>query len=178
MTKYFQLSHLVYGSAQSFVAIGAFFSPLLVVLMKRKFALLQSLVVARVLKLLPFLLLLLVVLSQNATSNNIYLIGLVAFCTVSFLGSLFNTTGFTFLQTFFQQRVDAQYLGRFTSIRYVCYSLAELVGMNVLGLLFESHVSFAIVMIVAGICLEALLLYVVKRMQRTSVDGVEFEKIG
>jgi len=162
-----------YGISQTFMLVGTLTSPLLVLYLKARYTDATSLFISRIGKIFPFSILLIlcstsviVFFKENITASVIF------FSLICFLGMLFNTSGFTFLNAYFQRRVPRDYLGRFASTRFFIYSILEPLGMNFFGFLYgRKDISAALVFLFIGSILEGILLL---RVRANEMNGKVF----
>jgi hypothetical protein len=150
---------------QSFIIVGTLASPVVVILLTKRFTDATSLKISRMGKIIPFAILLTAGLnyfSKYLTSHITLLV--IYFSIICFLATMFNTSGFVFLNSYFQRRIPSEYLGRFASVRFMLYSIAESIGINFFGLIYgKVPIVYPLLMILLGAILETLLLnYVCK----------------
>ena len=151
--------------AQSFIIIGTLTSPVMVLLLTKRFTDATSLKISRMGKIIPFAILLVAgfhCFSKYLTSNITLLV--IYFSIICFLATMFNSSGFVFLNSYFQRRIPSEYLGRFASVRFMLYSIAESIGINFFGLIYgKVPIFYPLLMILIGAILETILLnYVCK----------------
>jgi len=161
----FRGTEVMLGSVQTMLMCGALVSPIIVLILRKETSVLKSLLLSRTGKLVPFSLLLLLALPevQNVFKENLtYLVFFLG--GICFLGTLFNSAGFVFLNTYFQRRVRKDQLGRFSSVRFMIYSITEPLGMNFFGFLYNQHsIALPIVLLFVGVLIEVILFNIVNR---------------
>ncbi|GFZ30773.1 MFS transporter [Clostridium zeae] len=152
---------------QSFIIVGTLVSPVIVILLTRRFTDAISLKVSRMGKIIPFTILLAAGFNDFSKYLNIHIILLVIyFSVICFLATMFNSSGFVFLNSYFQRRVPNEYLGRFASVRFMFYSVAELLGINFFGLLYgKVEIFYPLLMVLVGAIIEAILLSYVSKQE-------------
>ncbi|MDQ7092110.1 hypothetical protein REC12_00715 [Desulfosporosinus sp. PR] len=164
-----------YGISQTFVMVGVLASPMLVMFLKKRHSDATSLFISRIGKVIPFSILLIVGFEgvRNALKSNIIFI-IAFFSLICFFGMMFNSSGFAFLNTYFQKRVPREYLGRFASARFMFYSILEPLGMNCFGILYSrSNIKYALVLVLVGALTEATLLLRVREKEMNTKISAE-----
>lgn len=152
---------------QSFIIVGTLVSPVIVILLTKRFTDAMSLKVSRMGKIIPFIILLTAGFNDFSKYLNIHITLLVIyFSIICFLATMFNSSGFVFLNSYFQRRISNEYLGRFASVRFMFYSVAELLGINFFGLLYgKVEIFYPLLMVLIGAIIEAILLSYVSKQE-------------
>ncbi len=156
---------------QSFTIVGTLMSPIVVILLTKRFTDAVSLKISRMGKIIPFTILLAAGFNDFSKYLNIHITLLVIyFSIICFLATMFNSSGFVFLNSYFQKRIPKEYLGRFASVRFMLYSIAESLGINFFGLMYgKVEIFYSLLMILIGAIFEATLLNYVRKQETSNM---------